>query len=985
MYDRLRRLTAPPIFDDEDKTRTAKILNDFGWIAMVIMITMILARTKAEWTNLLSLSILIAILLSLLLVEWMIRRGLIREAAWSLVIASWIAMTLQAWSSDGLRDVASISYFITILLTGLLLGWVEGFFVALPSVAAIWFFAYQEQSGLRPINLDNPYLFARDLTFLFLLFGVLIFLLIRNLNRSLNKARLELKERLRAEDNMQTQAQYLSALHDTALGLVNRLELKPLLESVLNRAVELLDTQHVAIDLVLPDESALVQELGFGILAEYNGLTSQKSVGLVGKVWESGRTILTQNYNEWEGHDTSAEYVGFGAVLGTPLKSGPRVTGILTVSYLEHGKQFTDEQVLLIERLAALSSLALDNARLYEQAQSEIRERAAIELALRSSEDLFRKVFNNKNIAISIVTLEDGVFLEANEAFWELSGLDSQNAIGHSILEFQVWQNPESRVQFVNDLLEKGSLHDVQVQYPNKDKANKSALAYYELIHINGRLCILSIFYDISARLQAERAVQESEERFRKVFHASPVAIVITSLEDGRLLDANDAYWKLSGYNPQTDLGKSAVELEMWDLVERRANFVNELKQKKSLYNPSYVFLDLSGRQHHVLAFYELIEIGGVPSILSMFYDITEQKLAQDALQNAELRTRAILQSIPDMIFEISKNGVFLDFITSSETQPIIPPTEFIGKNVNELFSPEISAQTMFALERVFSTGQLHAFEYRLPDEGETSYFEARLSAVNPESAIIMVRDITQRKWVETEREKLISELEGKNSELERFTYTVSHDLKSPLITIKGFLGFLEQDASSGNLTRLKADTKRISDATEKMQSLLNELLELSRIGRVANPYQSIPFNEIASDAVELVQGRLQANLVKVEIQENLPLVHGDRRRLVEVLQNLVDNAAKFVKENSEPQIKIGQDGFEGEIPIFFVKDNGVGIDPAHFERIFGLFDKLDANSDGTGIGLALVKRIVEVHGGRIWVESEPGQGTTFLFTLPID
>jgi len=263
--------------------------------------------------------------------------------------------------------------------------------------------------------------------------------------------------------------------------------------------------------------------------------------------------------------------------------------------------------------------------------------------------------------------------------------------------------------------------------------------------------------------------------------------------------------------------------------------------------------------------------------------------------------------------------------------------------------------------------------------------FEARISAVSQNSVVAMVRDISQRKWVETEREKLINELEQKNSELERFAYTVSHDLKSPLITIKGFLGFLEQDAASGNVARLKADIQRIASAAEKMQTLLNELLDLTRVGRLTQPHQTIDMVELAREAVELTHGRIQSRGIQVSIQEDLPAVYGDRRRLSEALQNLIDNAAKFMGSQPRPRIEIGAQGCENDKPVFFVRDNGVGIESVHHERIFGLFNKLDADSEGTGIGLALVKRIIEVHGGRIWVESEAGQGACFFFTLPLE
>ena len=206
---------------------------------------------------------------------------------------------------------------------------------------------------------------------------------------------------------------------------------------------------------------------------------------------------------------------------------------------------------------------------------------------------------------------------------------------------------------------------------------------------------------------------------------------------------------------------------------------------------------------------------------------------------------------------------------------------------------------------------------------------------------------------------------------------------KSPLFTIRGFLGYLEQDALSGDHERLKKDVQRITDATEKMQQLLNDLLELSRIGRLMNEPQEIDFDKLIHDVLELVHGQIDERGVIVQVQENLPNVHGDRQRLIEVMQNLVDNATKFMGDQKEPRIEIGRAGKENGMPVFFVKDNGIGIQPENYGRIFDLFNKLNVNSDGTGIGLALVKRIVEFHGGRIWVESEAGKGAAFYFTLP--
>jgi len=235
-----------------------------------------------------------------------------------------------------------------------------------------------------------------------------------------------------------------------------------------------------------------------------------------------------------------------------------------------------------------------------------------------------------------------------------------------------------------------------------------------------------------------------------------------------------------------------------------------------------------------------------------------------------------------------------------------------------------------------------------------------------------------------TERAGLIDELETRNAELEQFTYTVSHDLRSPLVTIRGFLGYLQQDASSGDMTRFEKDMSRVANAVDKMQELLNDLLELSRIGRIINPPEMVPFGQIVNEAIELLDGLLEKNKVKMSVQKNLPDIYGDHPRLVEVLQNLINNAAKFMGDQLHPMIEVGTNGLDPEEKfIFFVRDNGIGIDSQYHDRIFGLFNRLDPTIDGTGIGLTLVKRIIEIHGGRIWLESQPGKGTVFYFTLP--
>ena len=234
----------------------------------------------------------------------------------------------------------------------------------------------------------------------------------------------------------------------------------------------------------------------------------------------------------------------------------------------------------------------------------------------------------------------------------------------------------------------------------------------------------------------------------------------------------------------------------------------------------------------------------------------------------------------------------------------------------------------------------------------------------------------------EAERRDLISRLEAINSEIERFTYLAFHDLRAPLITIKGFTGALKQDLEADRGDQVQRDLERISGAADKMDEILGDLLEFARIGRVRRPYEDVNLSQLAGEALRLLNGLVRAKNISVKVAPDLPSVHGDRVRLREVFENLIENAATYMAGQMEPLIEIGTLQ-QGDQQVIFVKDNGQGIDPRYHHRIFELFEKLDPGTKGPGIGLALTKRIIEVHGGRIWVESEgAGEGSTFFFTL---
>ncbi|MEI7894578.1 MAG: PAS domain-containing protein, partial [Myxococcales bacterium] len=382
---------------------------------------------------------------------------------------------------------------------------------------------------------------------------------------------------------------------------------------------------------------------------------------------------------------------------------------------------------------------------------------------------------------------------------------------------------------------------------------------------------------------------------------------------------------------------------------------------------------------------------GDVVRIHGTVQDITERKRVEGELRDSRERLNLAL--------EAAEEGIWDWDVPSGLTYFSPRYYALLGYGLNDFEASYASWRRMVHPDDVARVADIdrrlspstpdYKLDLRMRAKGgDWRWMTVRGKAVawDPEGRPVRVvgthTDVVDRKRAEAEREQLIAELEAKNTEMQRFSYAVSHDLKSPLITIRGFLGFLREDVVKNDLAQFEKDITRVSKAVETMYQLLDHLLELSRIGRSMRASEDVSLREVANEAVELVTGRLKQRGVTVTIGSELPVVRGDRGQLRAAFQNLIDNAAKFMGSQREPRIEVGSER-RGERSVLFVRDNGMGIDTRFHEQVFGLFHKLDPKSDGTGVGLALVKRIMEAHGGAVWVESAGlGRGATLCFTL---
>ena len=369
-----------------------------------------------------------------------------------------------------------------------------------------------------------------------------------------------------------------------------------------------------------------------------------------------------------------------------------------------------------------------------------------------------------------------------------------------------------------------------------------------------------------------------------------------------------------------------------------------------------------------------------------------EYKQAEEALAESQRRLNALMGNLPDMAYRCDNSpnrpmsfvslgcrlltGYSPEALTAADG---IPWTHLIHVDDRELVRK--------AIQNAHATEPFEV-EYRIwTSENQEKWVWEKGICVHDEEgtdALLegFIGDVTDRKRAEREREELISRLEAQNAELERYAYTVSHDLKTPVITVTGFVGVLRQDLAEGRYEAMENSLDRIDKAAARMDGLLKDLLQLSRVGRLLNTPESVRLEDLAHEAWESLRPTRDPR-VRFEVMSGLPTVSCDRVRMLEVFQNLIDNALKYMGSEPEPRILFGVRN-EGEETVCYFRDNGIGIEPRFHHKVFALFEQLDPNVDGSGIGLALVKRIIESHGGRIWLESEgAGQGTTFCFTVP--
>ena len=476
-----------------------------------------------------------------------------------------------------------------------------------------------------------------------------------------------------------------------------------------------------------------------------------------------------------------------------------------------------------------------------------------------------RAAFELSPTILAVSGLESGRFIEVNDAFVRTLGYAREEIVGRSIDELNLWVEPEVRRRGLAGMRVGQPVRNMEARFRTKSGGEVVTIANADLVEVDGQVCVLTALIDITARVRAEQALRESEERFAQAFNANPLPMTITSVPEGRHLAVNDAAVRHGGYAREEMLGRTTVELGMWAAPEERERLMDALRTQGSARDFEMVFTTRSGEPRYLLVSCQIITYGGAPAVLTVALDITERK-------------------------------------------------------------------------------QFEAVQESRRSEAET---------------LARAKD--------------------------EFLAMLGHELRNPLATITNALAVLDRMAGGDELRRFTGIIRR---QTGHLSRLVDDLLDIARLtsGKIELRLETVDLRDVAVRSLDALREAGRASQHDVAVEGEPVRVEGDPARLEQVTTNLLDNALKYTPPGGRIRVVTGQ---AHAAAVLRVRDTGVGIAPNLLPLVFDLFvqepQALDRARGGLGLGLTLVKRLVELHGGSVGVASDgPGLGSEFTIRLPL-
>ncbi len=764
----------------------------------------------------------------------------------------------------------------------------------------------------------------------------------------------------------------LEALHQVGLELAAELDLDSLLHSIVSRAMELLDGDGGGLYLYRPDRDVLEWVVGIGPGAPPNGSALHRGEGLSGKIWETGKPLLVNDYQRWKKRAPIYNDLPVAAIAGVPIQWGEELLGVLNISAKNPGS-FSSDNIELLGLFATQAAIAIRNARLFREGERRITQLAII---------------NEIGRAISSA-LEWGELLET--VHQQVSRLfDTTN--------FYIATYQENRDEWTtvlrreHGILQPSATYKVGAGFTGHIIRNRKSLLFRssrENIAFKKSLGLkslgelarswLGVPLVAADKVVGVMAIQNYEQE--NLYDEDDLALFTTiaaqvaiAMENQRLLE--ETRHRAQELEVINEVGRAITTVLDVDAVLRR--IVDTTKERFGQY-----FVGIALLEGDRLVFQDGSTVGN-----------TDVRLTRGQLVGT-------LQSTTSLISEAARTGKPVLVNNVLDDQRYLAAPELLDTR-SELDMPiDVKGHVIGVLgmqsERPFAYDQADAALLQsLASQAGVAIENARLY----EEA---QRELAERKRAESKVQRALKELERSNTELEQFAYVASHDLQEPLRKVQACGDRLSVKYAHALDERGRDYMERMTGAAHRMQAMINDLLAFSRVTTRAKPFISVDLGEITREAVSDLEIRVQQTGGHVEIG-NLPTIEADRMQMCQLFTNLIGNALKFHRDGIAPHVKIHGDFLDEDTDPevtsslkepwierekscrIVVEDNGIGFDEKFLQRIFQPFQRLHGRGEyeGSGIGLAICHKIVVRHRGSITAESTPGRGAIFMVTLPV-
>ena len=718
----------------------------------------------------------------------------------------------------------------------------------------------------------------------------------------------------------------------------------------------------------------------------------QRGRGPTGTAIRTGKSVVCNDtlrdphFLPWR---QEAERRGYGSSIVLPLQAESGIFGALMI-YAGEAQAFQAREQRLLEEFAANLSYAINALR----ARTELRK----------SEEQLRKAarYTRSLIEASVdplVTISrEGKITDVNRATESATGVEREQLIGSDFSNY--FTEPDQARRGYRQVFAEGFVHDYPLALRHTsgritDVLYNASLFKNEKGEVEG---VFAAARDVTARKQAEEKARRASLYTRSLIEAS-VDPLVTISREGKITDVNRATESATGISREQLIG-SDFSNYFTEPDEARRGY-QQVFAEGLVHDYSLALRHTCGRITDVLYNASLFknEKGEVEGVFAAARDVTARKRAEAALISSETRYRSLVIATAQIVWSTNAAGEVVEDLPTFQSFAGRTQAELQGWGWVDTLHPDDRQRAAQIWSKAVANHSLYEIEYRMRRaDGEYRYMSARgVPVIDKEGSVRewigFCNDITERKLAEDEVRKLNDELEERvkqrtaqleaaNKELEAFTYSVSHDLRAPLRHISGFSKILSEEFGPSLPEEARHHLERIQQGTSRMGTLVDDLLNLARVGRQEIRLQVTGLNSLVDEIIVLLKPDCEGRQVEWNVG-SLPFIECDPGLMKQVLNNLLSNALKFTRPRPVAVIEVGQVEQQGG-SVIFVRDNGVGFSMKYADKLFGVFQRLHRPEDfeGTGVGLATVQRILHKHGGNIWAESELDKGTTFYFTL---